>query len=582
MSQDALPMTTDHVGTDEPWWKSAVIYQIYPRSFADSDGDGVGDLRGIIDHLDHLQYLGVDAVWLSPIYPSPGDDNGYDISDYQDIDPALGTLADFDELLADVHRRGMKLILDLVVNHTSDEHPWFAASRSHCADPQRDWYIWRPARTGTVPGTPGAEPSNWSSFFSGSTWEFDEASGEYYLHLFSRKQPDLNWENPVVRSAVYAMMNWWLDRGVDGFRMDVINLLSKDPEFPDGAVGPSSPLGDGFPHYGDGPRIHEYLQQMREQVFARRPGQFLTVGETPGATLEHARRYTDAARRELDMIFHFEHVSIDHGPSGKFDPIPFQVSQLREVFDRWQTGLAQKGWNALYWNNHDQPRVVSRFGDPEQYWRESATALAAVLHLQRGTPYIYQGEEIGMTNMPVRSPAELRDIESLRYYKDATTNQGIEPLIVMTALTKTGRDNARTPMQWAPQTGAGFTTGTPSIEVNPNHSFISVDAQTGAADSVLEKYRQLIALRHRVPVVAFGNFTMIPTNSPNVIAFRRQHQRTELLTVANLSGDPAEVDLHEWEQAEVVFANYPPATATEPNRHSRLQPWEAPAVIRAV
>jgi len=575
-------MTTDHVGIDEPWWKSAVIYQIYPRSFADSDGDGVGDLRGIIDHLDHLQYLGVDAVWLSPIYPSPGDDNGYDISDYQDIDPALGTLADFDELLADVHRRGMKLILDLVVNHTSDEHPWFAASRSHRADPQRDWYIWRPARTGTVPGTPGAEPSNWSSFFSGSTWEFDEASGEYYLHLFSRKQPDLNWENPVVRSAVYAMMNWWLDRGVDGFRMDVINLLSKDPEFPDGAVGPSSPLGDGFPHYGDGPRIHEYLQQMREQVFARRPGQFLTVGETPGATLEHARRYTDAARRELDMIFHFEHVSIDHGPSGKFDPIPFQVSQLREVFDRWQTGLAQKGWNALYWNNHDQPRVVSRFGDPEQYWRESATALAAVLHLQRGTPYIYQGEEIGMTNMPVRSPAELRDIESLRYYKDATTNQGIEPLIVMTALTKTGRDNARTPMQWAPQTGAGFTTGTPSIEVNPNHSFISVDAQTGAADSVLEKYRQLIALRHRVPVVAFGNFTMIPTNSPNVIAFRRQHQRTELLTVANLSGDPAEVDLHEWEQAEVVFANYPPATATEPSRHSRLQPWEALAVIRAV
>ena len=282
------------------------------------------------------------------------------------------------------------------------------------------------------------------------------------------------------------------------------------------------------------------------------------------------------------MIFHFEHVSIDHGPSGKFDPIPFQVSQLREVFDRWQTGLAQKGWNALYWNNHDQPRVVSRFGDPEQYWRESATALAAVLHLQRGTPYIYQGEEIGMTNMPVRSPAELRDIESLRYYKDATTNQGIEPLIVMAALTKTGRDNARTPMQWAPQTGAGFTTGTPSIEVNPNHSFISVDAQTGSADSVLENYRQLIALRHRVPVVAFGNFTMIPTNSPNVIAFRRQHQRTELLTVANLSGDPAEVDLHEWEQAEVVFANYPPATATEPSRHSRLQPWEALAVTRAV
>ena len=398
----------------DPWWTSAVVYQIYPRSFADSDGDGIGDLPGITAKVDYLADLGVDVVWLSPVYPSPQDDAGYDISDYQDIDPVFGTLGDFDTLLAGIHGRGMKLVMDLVINHTSDEHPWFVESRSGTESPKRDWYWWRPARDGMVAGSPGAEPTNWGSFFSGPVWELDEATGEYYLHLFSRKQPDLNWENPEVRHALYAMMRWWLDRGVDGFRMDVINMISKDPALPDGHVAQGL-WGDGSPHFICGPRIHEFLAEMHREVFAGREGELLTVGEMPGVTVDEARVFTDPARAEVDMVFQFEHVALDAGAT-KWDLRPLRLTDLKASLGRWQVGLADLGWNSLYWNNHDQPRAVSRFGDDGEHRVRSAKLLGTVLHLHRGTPYVYQGEELGMTNAPFARIEDFRDIESLNHY----------------------------------------------------------------------------------------------------------------------------------------------------------------------
>ncbi|BDZ47239.1 hypothetical protein GCM10025866_31480 [Naasia aerilata] len=372
----------------------------------------------------------------------------------------FGTLDDFDALVADLHGRGMRLVMDLVVNHTSDEHPWFVESASGPESPKRDWYWWRPARPGTVAGHPGSEPNNWESFFSGSTWEHDPASGEYYLHLFSRKQPDLNWENPEVRAAVHDMMRWWLDRGIDGFRMDVVNFLSKDPALPDGAPIPGTPFGNGFPFFAPGPRIHEFLREMHDAVFAGRPGRYLTVGEMPGVTIDQARRFTDPDRHELDMVFQFEHVGLDHGPGGKWDPAPLDLRDLKASFARWQEGLATTGWSSLYWNNHDQPRVVSRFGDDGLYWNRSATLLATVLHLQRGTPFIYQGEELGMTNAPFRGVEDLRDIESLNYYRLAM-GLGSDPDAVLLRVRAIGRDNARTPMQWTAGPNAGFTSGTP-------------------------------------------------------------------------------------------------------------------------
>src|SRR3954452_8582963 len=406
------------------WWKTAVVYQIYPRSFADSDGDGIGDLGGIAARLPDLAELGVDVIWLSPVYRSPQDDNGYDISDYEDIEPVFGTLAGFDALLELVHAHGMKLVMDLVVNHTSDEHPWFAASRSSADDPKRDWYWGRPPRAG------GGEPTNWVSFFSGPAWELDPATGEYYLHIFSRKQPDLNWENPEVREAVYAMMRWWLERGVDGFRMDVINLISKD-------------LETGV--YFNGPRIHEFLQQMHREVFAGRED-LLLVGEMPTVTVEQAVLFTDPARAEVDMVFQFEHVQLDQGVT-KWDAHPLDLRDLKRSFGRWQAALAESGWNSLYWNNHDQPRIVSRWGD-DGVWRErSAKALGTLLHLHRGTPYVYQGEELGMTNAPFATIADFRDIESLNHYREAV-EAGRDAATVLAALRVASRDNARTPMQW--------------------------------------------------------------------------------------------------------------------------------------
>lgn len=559
----------------EKWWHSAVVYQIYPRSFADANGDGIGDLRGVIDHLDHLEDLGVDVVWLSPIYASPHDDNGYDISDYRAIDPLFGTFDDFDELLAGLHARGMKLVMDLVVNHTSDEHPWFIESASSPQSAKRDWYWWRKPREGRTAGEPGAEPNNWGSFFSGPAWQLDAASGEYYLHLFSRKQPDLNWENPEVRDAVYEMMNWWLDRGVDGFRMDVINLISKVATLPDGEVAPGALYGDGYPFYGQGPRIHEFIHEMHERVFAGREDRYLTVGEMPGVTIEDAQLFTDPACGELDMVFQFEHVDLDHGPGGKWDHRPAGVLDLKESFGKWQSGLAASGWNSLYWNNHDQPRVVSRFGDDGFARRESATALATVLHLQRGTPYIYQGEELGMTNVPFRGIDDFRDIESLNYYAEAVDVLGALPEQVLASLRVTSRDNARTPVQWSSGANAGFSSVTPWIAPNPNYLEVNAEAERNDPHSVFAYYRRLIDLRHREAVVADGTFTMVLPDHPQVFAYERQLDDRRMLVLVNLTGEPAVYELpgaEEWVDAEFVLGNLPHGTR---RADGSLAPWQA-------
>lgn len=573
---EATPETSQPKGTpprERQWFHSAVVYQVYPRSFQDSDGDGIGDLRGVIHRLDYLATLGIDVLWLSPIYASPQDDNGYDISDYQDIDPTFGTLADFDDLVAQAHARGIRIVMDLVVNHTSDEHPWFVESRASKDSAKRDWYWWRPPREGMDAGAPGAEPTNWQSFFSGPAWELDEATGEYYLHLFSRKQPDLNWENPQVREAVYAMMRWWLDRGVDGFRMDVINMISKDLPLRDGRVLDHGPYADGSPFYICGPRIHEFLQEMHREVFAGRPEKLLTVGEMPAVTVDEAVLFTDPARHEVDMVFQFEHVGLDHGEH-KWDRRPLELAELKASLGRWQAGLAEVGWNSLYWNNHDQPRAVSRFGNDGRYRVESAKLLATVLHLHRGTPYVYQGEELGMTNVPFEDAQSFLDIESVNYYR-AALGLGRSPEEVLEALREGSRDNARSPVQWDASSHAGFTTGEPWFPVNPNHVEINADAELADPDSVFHHYRRLIELRHSDPVVADGDFHMLLPEHPAIYAFTRSLDTQTVLVVANFSSDdqrleglPAEED---WGAAELVLGNYPDPGAGLPP----LRPWEA-------
>lgn len=577
-----------------PWWRTAVVYQVYPRSFADSDGDGIGDLRGLIGRLDHLADLGVDVVWLSPVYRSPQADNGYDISDYEDIDPIFGTLDDLDELIAGLHARGVKLVMDLVVNHTSDQHPWFVDAISVPDSAHRDWYWWRPARPGHVPGAAGAEPTNWRSFFGGSVWQFDPTSQQYYLHLFHRSQPDLNWENPQVRQAVYAMMRRWLDRGVDGFRMDVINLISKVIE-PDGSL-PDGPirwgdLADGTAFYTDGPRVHEFLAEMHREVFApylAAGRQLITVGETPDATPEHGRRYTDPERRELDMVFQFDHMGVDHGTS-RYDPVPWRLTDLKASLGRWQAELAESGWNALYWNNHDQPRVVSRFGDDSARSRvASAKALALLLHLHRGTPFIYQGEELGMTNAPLTRIEQYRDVEALGLFAELSGRTGGSRLRsdeeLLAVLAYTGRDHARTPMQWDAGPGAGFSTGTPWLEPNPNHAWLNAEAAWTDPDSVLHFYRRLIELRHRHPVVAYGDFTMLLDDDEALYAFTRglhEDQRLrELLVMVNLSGaeQPVPEDLRtSWASAEYAFGTQP---VDGPGLPAILAPWQGLVVER--
>lgn len=565
---------------DDPWWRTAVGYQVYPASFADSDGDGFGDLGGVIEHLDYLKALGVDLLWLSPIYPTPWDDGGYDISDYQDVDARFGTLAQFDELLDATHTRGMKLIMDLVANHTSDEHPWFVESRSSRTNARRDWYWWRPPRPGHEPGEPGAEPTNWRSEFHTSAWEFDAVTGDYYLHLYAPKQPDLNWENPEVRQALYAMMRWWLERGVDGFRMDVINKISKDPALPDAPAEPGRAYANARRHYVNGPRLHEYLQELHREALEPYGGRLVAVGETSGATVEDARLLTDPARAELDMIFTFEHVRLDQGTS-KFDVLPLDLVALKTIMDRWQQGLADVGWNTLYWCNHDQPRIVSRWGDDGRYRVESATMLATVLHLHRGTPFVYQGEELGMTNASFATIDDVVDIESLNFYAEAVA-AGADRDTVLAGLRVMSRDNARTPMQWDAGRHAGFTTGTPWLPVNAN--YVEINAARAVADpqSVWTHHRRLIELRHTERVVVDGRFTMLLPEHPTVYAFTRTLDDVSMLVLGHFGDGEVDVpvaDAAAWAAAELVLGNYP----VDPDQTTlRLRPWETRVYRRMV
>ncbi|WP_315210042.1 alpha-glucosidase [Actinomyces massiliensis] len=614
MNHPSLVLSPRHAGDDADWWRRAVVYQIYPRSFQDTSGDGVGDIPGITRRLDHLDALGVDVVWLSPVYRSPQDDNGYDISDYEDIDPLFGSLDDLDELIAGLHSRGMRLMMDLVVNHTSDEHDWFRSSRSSKDDPKRDWYIWRPARQ--EPGQPGTEPTNWGSFFSGSTWAWDEGSGEFYLHLFSTKQPDLNWENEDVRRAVYEMMGRWLDRGVDGFRMDVINFISKTYPLADGLKRDGDLYGDGASLVVNGPRIHEFLHEMNETVFAPRTEHIVTVGEMPGVTLAEARRYTDPARAELDMVFQFEHVGLAEGPGGKFDPRPVDRVVLKRNLADWQAALApatdesgritgERGWNSAYWDNHDQPRAVSRYGDDDPAWRAiSAKTLASILHLHRGTPYVYQGEEIGQTNTVFTGIDSYRDLESINHYRERV-GVGDDPEAVLAGLPANSRDNARTPVQWDASPQAGFTTGTPWIDVTPNYTEINAASQVGVPGSVFEHYRALIALRHADDAVALGTFRLFDAEDAGSWTILREFvnadgERQQVLLLASCAREGLEtgegsalrqrlaaegLDLGQWADAErVLVASLPveDAGSSGAGAPEQLGGWDSVILRRTV
>jgi oligo-1,6-glucosidase len=533
---------------EKQWWKESVVYQIYPRSFMDSNGDGIGDLRGIISKLDYLKKLGVDVIWLSPVYKSPNDDNGYDISDYQNIMDEFGTMEDMDELLKQMHDRGMKLMMDLVVNHSSDEHHWFVESRKSKDNPYRDYYIWRP-------GKDGAEPNNWTSFFSGSAWQYDDATEEYFLHLFSKKQPDLNWENPTLRKEIYDMMKWWLDKGIDGFRMDVINLISKVEGLP------STPGGKKYDWGGDyfmnGPRVHEYLKEMNREVLSKYD--IMTVGECPGASTEDAVKYANHEGTELNMIFTFEHMDLDSGPGGKWDVQPWRLADLKSVMSKWQNELEGKGWNSLYLNNHDQPRMVSRFGNDKEYRVESAKMLGTFLHMMKGTPYIYQGEELGMTNVRFENIEDYDDIEIHNMYRETVVEGGENNNKIMESIYIKGRDNARTPMQWDSSENAGFTTGNPWLKLNPNYNEINAAKAVADPDSIYYYYQQLINLRKEYEIIVYGKYELILEDHDKIYAYTRAYGNEKLVVMTNFSGEETKFDLPvgiQFETAQLLIGNY--------------------------
>ena len=517
------------------WWKEAVIYQIYPRSFMDSNADGIGDLQGIISRLDYLKYLGIDVIWLSPVYESPNDDNGYDISNYKAIMQEFGTMQDFDELLNQAHARGIRIVMDLVVNHTSDEHPWFIESRKSKDNPFRDYYIWRNGKDEKTP------PNNWGACFGGSAWQYDAQTGMYYLHLFSKKQPDLNWDNPKVRREIFDMMSWWCDKGIDGFRMDVISMISKTKEMPDGEQ--NGLYGDFSPYCVHGPNVHTYLQEMNDQVLSRYD--IMTVGETAGVTAELARQYAGEDTRELNMVFQFEHVESD-GKYGKWTDQKMPLSALRKIMSRWQTELYGKAWNSLFWNNHDQPRAVSRFGDDSpQYRAVSAKMLATCLHMMQGTPYIYQGEELGMANYPFQNTQEFRDIESIHAYQEWCEGGHLSHEDFWPCLTFKSRDNARTPMQWDDTRNAGFTSAEPWISVNPDYKEINAKAETSDPDSVFHYYKKLIALRKKYPVIVYGKYELLLKDSEQLFVYTRTYENEKLLTVCNFSNQECSFQMPE-------------------------------------
>ena len=556
---------------NKAWWKESVVYQIYPRSFQDSNGDGIGDLRGIINRLDYLKELGVDVIWLSPIYQSPNDDNGYDISDYRAIMAEFGTMADFDDLLEQLHHRGIRLLMDLVVNHTSDEHPWFVESRRSRDNPYREWYIWRPGRD-------GHEPNNWASLFGGSAWQYDKATDEYYLHLFSKKQPDLNWENPRVREAVHEMMHWWLKKGIDGFRMDAINLISKAPGLPDAPVKTANRYQFPGPRVFNGPRLLEFLGETKRRVLSHYD--IFTVAETGLVTTEHGLDLTHEKSGPVNMLFQFEHVEMDMDDSSdspRWDSKPWSLLELKRIMTRWQKDLEGKGWNSLYLSNHDQPRAVSRFGDDGRYRVESAKLLATFLHTLQGTPYVYQGEEIGMTNVAFPTIDDYRDMETRNIYREFVEEKGIDPKVVMAAIHAKSRDNARTPMQWDASGNAGFSAGTPWIKVNPNYSEINVQRARTDPESVLHYYRKLIRLRREHPIIVHGRYDLLLEAHEQVYAFTRTWKKERLLVILNFSADAPVFALPthvRFADQELLIGNYP-VDAGENIHLLTLRPYEA-------
>lgn len=535
------------------WWKKAVVYQVYPKSFNDTTGSGVGDLAGITEKLDYLKELGITVIWLSPVYESPGDDNGYDISDYEQIDPAFGTMEDMEQLIAEAKKRGIYIVMDLVVNHTSDEHEWFEEAKSSRDNPYRDYYIWRDPVDGGV-------PNDLQSTFGGSAWEYSEETGQYYLHLFSKKQPDLNWENPAMRQDVYQMMNFWLDKGIGGFRLDVIDLIGKQP---DQLVT------------ADGPKLHEYLQEMNEATFGHQD--VLTVGETWSATVQNAKQYSNPDGSELSMVFQFEHILLDQQDDGeKWDLKRLNLVDLKRTLAKWQTELGDEGWNSLFWNNHDTPRIVSRWGNDEEYRQESAKLFAILLHLMKGTPYIYQGEEIGMTNYEMASLDDIYDIESINMYHERLA-AGYSEVDILTSINAKGRDHARTPMQWrSDQAHAGFTVGQPWIPVNDNFTEINAAQNLAEKDSVFATYQQLIQYRKDHDIVVKGDFQLLYPDHPAVFAYKRQWQDDAFVVFANVSEEEQTVDVAELSLNDVIINNYDEVTVRD--GQLTLEPYQAIAI----
>jgi oligo-1,6-glucosidase len=550
---------------NKAWWKEAVVYQIYPRSFMDSNGDGIGDLNGITEKLEYLKELGIDVIWLSPVYQSPNDDNGYDISDYQAIMEEFGTMEDYDRMLARAHELGIKIMMDLVVNHTSDEHAWFVESRKSVDNPYRDFYIWRK-------GKDGKEPNNWGSCFSGSAWKYDPQTDMYFLHLFSKKQPDLNWDNPKVRDRVFDMMNWWCEKGIDGFRMDVISLISKPEGLPDGIPGETGYADSGC---ANGPHVHEYLKEMNRKVLSHYD--LITVGEAAGVTLEEAKKYANADGSELNMVFQFEHIG--GGPEadnhyGKWDSHKMPLPVWKKILSRWQTGLEGKAWNSLFLSNHDQPRSVSWFGnDSEQYREISAKMLGTCLHMMQGTPYVYQGEELGMCNAYFDQLEDYRDIESLNAYKELTETCGVSHEEMMGYLKRISRDNARTPMQWDDSANAGFTTGTPWIKVNSNYKTVNAKQQTTDPDSVFSYYKELIRLRHENDIIVYGEYELLEPQNEELFIYTRSWNNEQLMVLCNFTEKdiviPAAVTAQIPADAQILISNY------VGNLESVLRPYEA-------
>ncbi len=546
--------------TQTPWWQSAVIYQIYPKSFQDSGARGTGDLKGIMARLDYLKTLGVDALWLTPVYVSPQVDNGYDIADYLNIDPAYGTMTDFEALLAAAHDRGIHIVMDIVVNHTSTEHAWFKSALGDENSPYRDYYIWRDPVDGGV-------PNNWQSKFGGSAWELDSSTGQYYLHLFAREQADLNWENPAVRAEVKKIIHFWAKKGVDGFRLDVINLISKDQAFPDDEVG------DGRRFYTDGPRIHEFLQDVSRDVFA--PVGAMTVGEMSSTSLEHCQRYGALDGSELSMVFNFHHLKVDYPGGDKWTKAPFNFLELKRIFNHWQSGMHGKGWSALFWCNHDQPRIVSRFGDEDEHRVVAAKMLASTLHGLQGTPYIYQGEEIGMTNPGYQHIDDYQDVESRNIFAIKQA-EGMSETEILAILGAKSRDNSRTPMQWSAAPNAGFTSGTPWLKPAANYPEINAEAALADQHSVFWHYRDLIALRKAHPIFTQGDYQELLTGHPQIWAYARRADDQTLLVVSNFYGEPVEFALPaELQSGEgrLLLGNYPDSPARP--QSCKLRPYES-------